>query len=405
MNVEYRGDADDLNARLRKIQIAALVVGVLGAAGLVIGALLTGLEVVFQSYLFAFIYWGGIALGSLATGMLYYLMGGRWGRLVQRTFEAGAKSLWLVAILFIPIILGMSFLYPWTNPEVAAEFHEGIKSTYLTVPYFIIRSVIYFAIWLLLAWVLTRWSHQPRFYQEEQTRRRFQRLSAIGIILYVLTMTFASIDWLMSLEPQFYSSIFGLIQVTTQVLLALALGSAFIPLLTSYLPLAALTTPTINRDVGAILLTAVSVWAYIVFSQFLIIWAGNLPHEVTWYLARSEGGWSWVIAGSVFFLFFLPFLVLLSLRAKQSRRIVGVLGLFILVAGLFYYYWEIIPAFRPAALVVHWLDIVAPIGVGGIWFAAFLWHFQRTPQLEIVEVTEEETLAHEAQAYPRGHGR
>jgi hypothetical protein len=245
-------------------------------------------EQFFRSYLVAFLFWQGLSLGALAILMLVYLMGGRWGYLVRQALEAGSKTLWLAALLFAPLVFGLSSLYPWARPEaLAADPLLQAKSVYLNVPFFLVRTVLYFIIWIVLARLLIGWSRIPEYTSDPVLRRRFQRVSSLGLILYVLTMTFASIDWIMSLQPDWVSTIFGLLIITGQALAGLALGIAVLPLVADIPPLSGLAHPGRFRDLGALLLTMVVLWAYIAFSQYLIIWSANIPREATCYLNRS----------------------------------------------------------------------------------------------------------------------
>lgn len=365
--------------RLRSVGLAA---GLVGTVVLVVGAFLTGFDRFMQSYLFSYLFWLELGLGSLAIVLLHYLVGGGWGIAIRRVLEAGAKTLWLLALLFVPLVIGLPYLYLWARPEVvAADPLLQHKSLYLNVPFFILRAGLYFAVWIFLAWRLTSWSRQSEYHLEVAPRRRFQRLSAFGLILYGVTVSFAAMDWIMSLEPHWYSSIYGMLIIVGQVLGGLAFGIALTPLLARYPPLADFMNPGLYRDLGAMLLAVVMIWAYIAFSQLLIIWSGNLPFEVTWYLHRSQGGWLWVGLLVFAIQFVLPFLLLLSLWAKRDARVLASLGTVILAMRLVDYFWHVMPSFFPAGFTLHWMDIIAPIAIGGLWVAAFSWHLQRTPLL------------------------
>jgi uncharacterized membrane protein len=376
----------------------ALIVGVVAAAIAILGLFTVGATQFFRSYLFAFLFWLGISLGSLTMAMLHYLVGGRWGILIRQTSEAAAKSIWVNALLFIPIVIGMRYLYPWTDAQVVAASEVlQHKSVYLNVPFFIMRAAVFFVIWIVLARLTTRWALQAKYYQDPHQRRNFQRLSAFGLILYVLSMTFASVDWIMSLQPEWYSTIYGLLIVGAQALTGLSFSIALLPWRVKRSPLKEVATPDLYRDLGALLLTTVMVWAYFSFSQYLIMWAGNLPHEITWYLARGRGGWIWLGIAVMVIQFVLPFLVLLSLRAKRNLRALTGLAFAILFSRLLDHFWQVTPAFYPQGLTVHWLDVVMPFALGGFWVAAFLWHLSRTPALIEADVEKEELLESKTQ--------
>lgn len=373
--------------RLNKTQAISLVIGIVAVVASIAVFVLSGPAAFFHAYLYAYLFWLGIALGCLAIAMTHYLVGGNWGSVIQQVVEAASKTLWLQALLFIPIIVGVRYLYPWANPDmVAADPILQHKSTYLNIPFFIIRAVIYFAIWIFLARQLIRWAHESQYDQSAESRRPFQRMSAIGIILYVLTMTFASTDWIMSLQPDWYSTIFGLLEVSAQILSGWAFALALLPLLNRVQlnirgsRKVVISTPNLNRDLGALLLTSVMMWAYLAYSQFIIIWWANLPHEVTWYLSRSQGIWLWL--GLVIFLvqFALPFMVLISLRAKQNAFVLFILSSAILLTQLLYNYWMIMPVFPPEGLVGRLQDVIIPLAIGGLWFWAFIFHLKNTPQ-------------------------
>jgi hypothetical protein len=291
--------------------------------------------------------------------------------------EAAAKGIWLASILFLPIVLGLPALYPWARPDALADPAVQNKALYLNVPFFLIRAGLYFAIWLGLSRLLVGWSSQVEYSLDPVYRRRRQQVSSVGLILYVLTMSFAAIDWIMSLNPEWISTIFGLLLVTGQALTGMALGIALLPIGLRHKSLAAWATPNRIRDLGALLLTLVIFWAYIAFSQYLIVWSGNIPREVTWFIDRSEGGWILLFLIVLVVQFGLPFAVLLSLQAKRSLRIVVGLSLAILVMRWLETVWMVLPAFHPQQITLHWLDFVLPVALGGLWMAVLARNLER----------------------------
>jgi len=364
---------------LHRIQKGSLTAGIIGLVVLVLGAFLSGLDQFFQSYLYAYLYWLGITLGSLALALLYGMVGGDWGMVIRQISEAASKTLWLVALLFVPVVFGLRYLYPWARPDlVAADPLLQHKSMYLNIPFTVGRAILYFGVWAFLIWSHVRRSSAPPADDPEE-RRRIQRFSAIGLILYFLTMTFASIDWVMSLQPDWLSSVYGMLIIAGQALSAFAFAIALLPFLVKQEQLAAVITPRHYRDLGALLLTTVMLWAYLGFSQYLIIWYGDLPREVTWYISRTTGGWEWIGLVVILLQFFLPFSILISLRAKQNPRVLAAIASLIIVIRLGDWFWEVAPAFHSQVLRIHWLDIVTPIAIGGLWLAAFFWHLERTP--------------------------
>jgi hypothetical protein len=366
--------------RIRRLGVPALVLGAVGAAA---GLLLGGTTVFFQAYLFAYLFWSSLTFGALAIILLQYLVGSEWGMVIQRPLEAGAKTIWLAALLFLPVLAGAGLIYPWLNPEtVAANPVIEHKTPYLNLPFFALRAALYFLIWAGLARVAMGWARQERYWTDPDRRRNLQRFSALGLILFTLTMTLAAVDWIMSLHPDWYSTIFGFLVISGQALAGMALAIALLPGLVPGSALEGFITPRHIRDLGALLLTLVLFYAYIAFSQYIIIWSGNLPHEVTWYLART-GFWLALFLVVVAIQFVLPFFVLLSLRAKRNLRLVAGLALGILAMRAVDTYWLVTPAFYPGTFPGLWnllLSLALFIGLGGLWLLAFAYHLQRTPQ-------------------------
>lgn len=377
--------------------------GMVGLAALVLlgaGGFLAGFRPFLQAYLFSYMFILELSLGALAVALLHYLVGGRWGAIIRRPLEAAARSIWILIPLFIPIVLGLQYLYPWAQPEVvAADAVLQHRTPYLNLPFFLARAVVYFVVWGLLVWRLTAWSSRPEYTADPEQLSRFQRWSAFGLIFLGLTMSFAAIDWLQSLDPHWYSSIYPLLIIIGQVLGGLALAIFLTPGLAERTELGRFITRNQYRDLGAFLLAFVLVWAYMAFSQFLIIWGANLPHEVTWYLDRS-GGWTVVYLVVLVVQFALPFMVLMSLSAKRNKRILVWLSGLILLMRLVDYLWQVKPTFSPGVVTLHWMDLLAPVALVSLWLAFFAWNMKRTPLILPVNpplTEEEERLLH------RGH--
>ncbi|HMC11351.1 MAG TPA: hypothetical protein VKH44_08675, partial [Pirellulaceae bacterium] len=343
------------------LQRRALLVGIVCAALCALGGRFSP-QAFLRSYLVAWNFWLGIALGSLVLVMLQHLTGGAWGVVLRRVLESGTRTLPLLAVLFVPLALGLHALYEWVDsddPSLAEKRHY-----YLNVPFFLPRSAFYFAAWLLLMFFLNRWSSEEDRTQDPSLPRRFRLLSGPGLPLYGLTITFASIDWVMSLEPHWVSSIFGVMFGVGQVLSAFAFAVAVVILLARRPPLANVLLPSHMRDLGNLLLAFVMVWAYLSFSQFLLIWAGNLPEEVPWYLRRLQGGWQWFGLALVLFHFVLPFVLLLSADIKRDGRRLAVVACLVLVMRFVDLFWLIVPAgddLDEGGLHLHWLDV--PLGL------------------------------------------
>jgi hypothetical protein len=367
----------------------ALIVGLAAAALGVVGIFVSGSSLFFQGYLLAFLFWLGLSLGSLALLLLHFLAGGRWGLSVRRVAEAGAANIGLMALLFLPLLLGLNDLFPWVRGEWEPHGNwDQLRTVYLTVPFFLARAAVYFLAWIALVWAINGRINRlaASATPEEATARRagMQGLAAGGMILYVLTMSFAAMDWIMTLQPYWNSSIFGLIIIVGQLLSAMAFALVIINLLPGFTlgrRWTHATTPVPFSDLGALLLVFVIGFAYLAYFQYLIIWAANIPREVVWYLDRYEGGWNVLATIVAIFQFVLPFIILLSFRARHSLRVLGGLGLMLLVVYLLNLFWHVKPAFSPGRFAVSWLDLVLPVAMGGLWIAMFFYNLLRRPQL------------------------
>lgn len=329
----------------------------------------------FEAYLFAFLSVSGIGLGCLAMVMLHHLVGGRWGRATRRVLEAASWPLVITPLLAIPLWFGLARLYPWTDSSLVE--HDPLlahKAPYLNLEFFQWRAVGYLAIWALLALVLSWWSRVSDRGRPAATRG-IERLSAWGIVIYMVTMTFAAIDWMMSLEPHWFSTIYGIIVVAGQGAAAFCVAIAALSWLRNDDELLHVATSGVFQDLGNLLLAAVTFWIYVSFSQFLIIWSGNLAEEAPWYLARASGGWQWVALALVLLHFVFPFAALLSATVKRDPRYL--LPIAVLVAWLHVVdvYWLVMPALRET-FFVHILDLVALTTLAALWKSISLWRLQ-----------------------------
>ena len=372
-----------------------------GAAGLILCA---GIGVFqhgafFRGYLVAYNFWLGVALGCLAITMLYHLTGGGWGLILRRLLESATRTLPLLLVFFVPLLFGLHELYEWADPEAAAR--DSLlqhKSVYLNVPRFVAFSAGYFVIWLVIAYLLNQWSRDQDATADPRLLRRFRLLSAPGLVLYGLTITFASVDWVMSLDWHWYSTIFPVVFAIGQVLTGFAFATAAAAFLASRPPLADIVTPAHFQDLGNLLLAFVMFWAYVSFSQFLLIWSGNLPEEIRWYAPRFEGGWQWIGVGLILCQFAVPFLLLLSREVKRNPRALCRVAVLVLCMRFVDLMWQIVPAFPPGDLLGHWLDIatalLAWLGLGGIWMGVFVWQLKRMPLLPLHDPAFLEIVPH-----------
>ncbi len=378
---------------LPKLRRQALIAGGIGLVVCLLGGILFPVEF-YRSYLVAYCCSLGLGVGSLAILMLQHLTGGAWGLLLRRPLEAATRTLPLLALLFLPLLAGLHLLYPWTEPgEVPADK----AAYYLNIPFFLVRIGLAFAIWVLFAWVLDRMSRrQDASGGGEALERRFRLISAPGLVLYGLTITFVSIDLGMSLEPDWYSTMYPPLWGFSQLLTALAFQIIILVLLTPRPPLAGVVTREHYGDLGSLLLAFLMIWAYLAFSQFLLIWTGNLQEEVPWYLERMDGGWSYFAAVLLLFGFAVPFLALLSAEIKRDGW--SLAGVAALVLGMRYVdtYWILKPAFKPEGFhpLWLWLDLGALAAVVGLWLAYFLWQLERLPLLPLHDSRLQENNHH-----------
>jgi len=364
-------------------QRAVLGAGVLGLVVAGAGGLVDP-DQFFRSYLVAYLFVTGITLGSLGLVSLNHVTGGRWGVVIRRVSESAMRTLPLLLVLFLPLLLGLTHLYEWARPE--AVLHDAVlqhKQPYLNVPFFVIRAGIYFAVWLTVARYLVRWSREQDATGDPSVVRRLQFLGRGALLLYSLTMTFAAIDWAMSLEPRWYSTIYGILIIGGQVLSAFVFAISILMLLTDREPFSSLVSAKQFHDLGNLMLAFVMLYAYFAFSQFLIIWSANLPEETPWYLARLTGGWQYLAIALVLLEFALPFAILLSRNLKRNARRLAVVAAVVLAARLLDLFWLLTPAFSPGHFVVHWMDVAAVLGVGGIWLSFFCWQLRGQPLLPL----------------------
>ena len=377
---------------LDRIRGTALVVGVVGILATLVGGAIDATQF-FRSYLFAFLFWTGIGLGCLSILMIHHLSGGIWGLAIRRLLEAGARTLKISALLFIPLLFGLSRIYVWAQREVVDK--DPIlqsKAAYLNVPFFVGRAFFYFAVWMALAHFLSKWSLELDGHRESlHISRRLRSLAGPGLVIMGLTITFSSVDWAMSLDPHWFSTVYGLLFMVGQVLSAMALVIVALGLFGRDKPLMDVTRPSVVHDLGKLMLAFIMLWAYLNLSQFLIIWSGNLPEEIPWYLRRLHGGWQYLALLLVAFHFVLPFLLLLSRDLKRHARLLALVAGGVLVMRLVDLFWLIAPNLQghgehaAHGMSVHWLDFVAPIGMGGLWIASFARELANRPLLPLGE--------------------
>lgn len=380
----------------KTIERRSLVVGLVFAVIAGIGGFAQPQQF-FRAYLLGYMAWLGVALGSMAILMLRHLTKGAWGMVIRRILGAAMRTLPLMAVLFVPLLFGLRELYVWARPletiedQRLREHLQQITQTYLSVQGFIIRAAIYLVIWNVLSYLLTKWSREQDSPYSRDHTSRFKAVSAVGLILYAFTISFAAIDWVMSLDPGWVSTIYGLLILIGEVLSALCFAVVVERILFRYKPMSEWLKPEHVHDHGKFMLAFVMVWAYFGFSQWLIIWSGNLPEEITWYMRRLNGGWGFIGLFLVAFHFVAPFILLLSRSFKRDVTRLVWLAIWLMLMRYLDLFWMIEPNFSKT-LTVTWLDIVVPIAMGGLWLAYFFRNLNSMPLLPLHDSSASEVL-------------
>ncbi len=379
----------------------SLFIGLIFAAASVALAF-TSPEEFFSAYLLAFMAWLGVTLGSMAILMIRHLTGGGWGVVIRRLMGAAMRCIPLMTLFFIPVYLGRSWLYIWArplssvaDPKLRAHLQD-ITRTYLNSSGFLLRAIVYFVIWNLLSYLLSKWSAEGDRPNSRDNTARFKAVSGPGLILYAFTISFAAIDWVMSIDPTWISTIYGLLILIGQVLSAMCFAVVIERILVRYKPMSEMLRPSFVHDHGKWMLTFIMVWAYFSFSQWLIIWAGNLPDEISWYMTRLSYGWAWVGLFLVTFHFTVPFALLLSRPFKRNIGKLVWLAVWLLFMRYVDLFWIIEPSFS-AHFRVTLAEIIVPIGMGGLWLAYFFRNLASMPLLPLYDPSASEVLepAHE----------
>jgi hypothetical protein len=388
VDVIYTPPAGALESARKK----ALVVGIVGLVACAAGFVLEPAQA-FRAWLVAFWTALGIGLGSMGLMMIQHLSGGAWG-IFRRIFEASSRTIPLLAVLSLPILFGMQQLYPWTHPDLVAHSHAlQQKTLYLNSTFFIVRFVIYFLVWSALSMMLNRLSMRQDS-GDVSVNLRIQRLSGAGIVLYALTVTFAAIDWIMSLNPEWYSTLFGFLIMGGQGLAGLCFTVVIAAWLMPKEPTEGWLQPNHFADLGKLMFAFVMLYAYFNFSQYLLTYAANLTEEVPYMLVRINHGWQYLALFLTLFHFCVPWLLLLSRDRKRNPRRLVLVALWLLAMRYFDLYMMISPEFAAAGgnlhahvgeaeevsrLFFHWMDIAAPLGIGGLWVWMFLSQLGRRP--------------------------
>jgi hypothetical protein len=372
-----------------------MIAGALGVVLAIVGFFMSGLDRFYQAYLVAYTFWMGVILGSMALLMVQHLSGGVWGIVLRRPFEAAVRTLPFMTVLFLPIVLGMHSLYEWshegiteTDPIIAA------KALYLNTPFFLLRQVIYFAIWNLIGFLLTKWSQEHDRTGDPALLGKLSTLSGAGLVIYFLTVTFAMVDWTMSVNPHWFSTIWGMLYIGGQGLSAFAFGIVVLVMLARVAPLNRVLTSHHFHDLGKFLFAFLMLWAYLQFSQFLIIWSANIPEEIPHYLNRWENSWKYLSIFIVVGHFMVPYALLLSRDLKRNYGKLQIIAAWILFARIADYWWHVAPELHKDGLTISLLDVALPLVLGGIFISLFVAQLGGRSLLPVNDPALEKALHH-----------
>ena len=380
-------------ASLAGLQSKGMIAAVIGAVLTGVGFTMAGADRFYEAYLVAWVYWTGVGLGSLALLMVHHLSGGAWGVVIRRILEAATRTLPVMAILGLPILAGMGHLYHWTHETTDPVILD--KAAYLNVPFFIGRTVFAIALFSFYAYYLSAKSKRQDESGDPELKRKMHDVSAVGLLLYLIVNTFMGFDWLMSLDPHWFSSLYGAIFVAGEALA----GMTFIILIANWLrqrePMDAIFGRKLFHDYGKLLFAYVMFWTYLTISQFIIMWQGNLPEEAIWFQVRFHGGWGYVAAGILIFHFFFPFLILLSRSVKEKGKTLSAVAAFVLVMRWADLVWLTRPTLREGGFSIHWLYVAIPVGIGGLWFYLFARELGKRSLVAVNDPQWKEVLGHD----------
>ena len=373
-----------MNEVIKKMQLPALLAAVAGALATGTGYFVAGREQFFQSYLMAFLFVLAFACGSLGFLMIHHLVIGRWGFVIQRPLEAASRTFPLLVVLFIPVLLGLTDLYAWARPEALHDHVLAKKAGYLNANGFYLRAALYFAVWLVLSYFLSAWSRRQDENpgQAKALELRMRKLSGIGLVVFGIVTTGAAVDWIMSIEPKWYSSIFGALVMVGQGLSAMCLMALLMHRLKKVAPFDRQVTPQQFHDIGNFMFSFTILWTYMGIAQYIIIWSGNLPEEVEYYLHRQQGGWAGVALAITLLGFVLPFLLMLFKSNKRRSHVLAGIAVLVLLVRLLDLLWMVTPVFRHS-FHLHWLDGAAWVGLTGVWLVAFFRQLSARPPLPL----------------------
>ncbi len=384
----------------RRLLSASAIVAAAGL-GLTLAGGLADARRALYAYLVAFVYWLGLALGALILLGAFHAARSKWPVVLRRFLETVPASLPLFAVLFVPIALGMRHLFLWADPaSLGGDLLRSVqqKAPYLNPRFFLLRAAFYFAFWIAVASLLRAWSVRQDATGGTALTTRQRRLGAGSLPFLALTMAFASFDWMMSLDPRFYSTIFGVywfagsfMGTFAVLVLAARLGAGEKDFFSSYLTL------DHYHSLGKFLLAFTAFWAYIAFSQFMLVWIANIPEEVPWYIVRISTGWGAVGVFLVVFHFVVPFFVLLQRTVTRNPTRLAVVAACMLLVHWVDVYWVIMPRLSPERPSPSWMDLTAFVGVGAAAVAWTVWRLRGTAAVPVRDPYLEESVRYEPQ--------
>ncbi|HEX3682605.1 MAG TPA: hypothetical protein VHU83_08665 [Bryobacteraceae bacterium] len=375
-----------LGPQAASVERVSGIIGVIGLAFCVLGFLFDR-AVFFQSYLFAFIYWGGFALGGLGVLLMGHTVGGRWCATARRFLEAQMVTLWVVAIFVVILVAGRQYLYPWMHISAIQDLGSRNvlyhKRGYLNSPFFIGRVVIYFLVWWFWGLRVRRMADRQDETGDPTLRERMRAFSAPGVLVFTMTATFAYIDWILSADAQFFSTVYGAMILIGDVVQCLALTILAMILTSRGDRFGGRINAVILHDLGNLMFAFVIFWTYLTASQLIIVWPANLPQELIWYLDRVHGFWKYLAGATALSMFAIPFLALLSQTRKRDPRRLMRVCIWLLLARIVDIYWIVLPTFRNHGFWMSWTDFATFFGLGGIWIFVFVRQLRKRPLLPL----------------------
>lgn len=375
------------------LQRFGTIAAVIGLVLTGIGFAMSGLERFYQAYLVVYTFWLGVSLGSMALLMVQHLSGGAWGIVIRRPLEAAASTLPVMAVLFLPIIPGMHDLYHWTHADALSDPMIASKAAYLNTPFFLVRAAFYFLVWIAISQLLLKWSKEQDETGDPAYADKLAYLSGGGLVVYSLTVTFAVTDWLMSVNPHWFSTMWGPLFMVGQGLGALAVAINVLVLLGKTDPMDRVVNSSHLHDIGKLLFAFLMLWAYLAFSQFLIVYSANLAEEVPHYIARSQGGYQYITVALILLHFIVPYSILLSRDVKRDTVRLRMVAAWLLLMRFVDHYWQVAPEYHDT-LSVSVVDVALPIAIGGVFLTLYAMRLKSLPLLPLHDTGLQKALTH-----------